>query len=79
MSLFTLKILKGIFGYLWNYIIVMSKYVGVVMNRLMSTSFDDLFLAAIEEPSNRFLFYKKLIELELYAIGTVEDDETLNL
>ncbi|WP_170169076.1 enhanced serine sensitivity protein SseB C-terminal domain-containing protein [Mesobacillus subterraneus] len=49
------------------------------MSSLMSASFDDLLSAAIEETSGRFHFYKALLELELVVIGTVGDDETLNL
>lgn len=49
------------------------------MNNHMSESFDDLLSAAIEEPSRRFEFYKALVDLELVVIGTVADDETLNL
>jgi hypothetical protein len=49
------------------------------MNNNLSESFDDLLSAAIEEPSRRFHFYKALVELELVVIGTVADDETLNL
>jgi hypothetical protein len=49
------------------------------MNNLTSESFDDLLSAAIVEPSRRFQFYKALVELELVVIGSVADDETLNL
>jgi hypothetical protein len=49
------------------------------MNNHMCESFDDLLSAAIEEPSRRFHFYKALVELELVVIGSVADDETLNL
>ncbi|MBT2680548.1 SseB family protein [Bacillus sp. ISL-35] len=49
------------------------------MNNLTNESFDDLLSAAIDEPSSRFQFYKALVELELIVIGTVADDETLNL
>jgi hypothetical protein len=49
------------------------------MNNLKSESFDDLLSAAIEEPSRRFHFYKALFDLELVVIGSVADDETLNL
>ncbi|WP_210367735.1 enhanced serine sensitivity protein SseB C-terminal domain-containing protein [Bacillus sp. REN3] len=45
----------------------------------MSVSFDELLAAAIEGPSGRFLFYRALVELELFVIGSVEDDESLNL
>jgi hypothetical protein len=49
------------------------------MNNHTSECFDDLLSAAIEEPSRRFQFYKALVELELVVIGSVTDDETLNL
>lgn len=49
------------------------------MNNHVIESFDDLLSAAIEEPSRRFHFYKALGELELVVIGSVADDETLNL
>jgi hypothetical protein len=49
------------------------------MNNHLCESFDDLLSAAIEEPSRRFQFYKALVELELVVIGSVADDETLNL
>ncbi|MCM3124412.1 MULTISPECIES: enhanced serine sensitivity protein SseB C-terminal domain-containing protein [unclassified Mesobacillus] len=49
------------------------------MNNHVIESFDDLLSGAIEEPSRRFQFYKALVELELVVIGSVADDETLNL
>ncbi|WP_210367047.1 SseB family protein [Bacillus sp. REN3] len=45
----------------------------------MSVSFDELLAAAIERASGRFLFYRALVELELFVIGSAEDEETLNL
>ncbi|WP_210367743.1 enhanced serine sensitivity protein SseB C-terminal domain-containing protein [Bacillus sp. REN3] len=45
----------------------------------MSVSFDELLAAAVEGPSGRFLFYRALVELELFVIGSVADDETLSL
>jgi hypothetical protein len=49
------------------------------MNNPMSEAFDDLLSGAIDEPSSRFQFYKTLVELELVVIGSIADDETLNL
>ncbi|MCM3124389.1 MULTISPECIES: enhanced serine sensitivity protein SseB C-terminal domain-containing protein [unclassified Mesobacillus] len=49
------------------------------MNNHVIESFDDLLSAAIENPSSRFQFYKALVELELVVIGSVAEDETLNL
>jgi len=45
----------------------------------MSVSFDELLAAAIERASGRFLFYRALVELELFVIGSADDEETLNL
>ncbi|GAM12828.1 enhanced serine sensitivity protein SseB C-terminal domain-containing protein [Mesobacillus selenatarsenatis] len=49
------------------------------MKNPTSESFDDLLSAAIDEPSSRFQFYKALVKLELVVIGSIVDDETLNL